>query len=342
MKFGMLTFLLSRNLEYEEVIGWAGANGFECLEIDVACSAFPKKRALLNMPDLLAGGKSALQKFTEPLRRHNLKINSFFNYGPNKLDCEPNTRKKAQDGLRETIKAAALLSVPVVVTNIGSHLKHAGVDNLNPLHTVINPWGIYYHGISHPEGERLMKEGFEVFAENYLPLASFAQDYNVKIAFEPSPFGGGAGAVAYSPETFDNLFKIANHPALGLNFDVSHLVWQGIDYISYAAILAREGRIFSCHAKDTEINWSRVKYAGFLADSWWRFRMPGWGEVDWPELIKTLRASGYDGALVLEPEDPYLGWKFDENGKTKDIELAKKGYLMGLQYLRHAALVAGS
>jgi sugar phosphate isomerase/epimerase len=337
----MLTFLLSRNLEYEEVIQWAGENGFECLEIDVTCSAVPNKRALLKVPDLLTGGNSEIQRIMEPVQRYNLTINSLFNYGPNKLDPDPNIRKRAQDGLKETIQAAALLSVPFVVTNIGSPLRHVGLVGINPLHTVINPWGIYYHGASHPEGDRLMKEGFEVFAENYLPLAEFAKELGVKIAFEPSPLGGGAGAVAYSPETFDRLFELIDHPALGLNFDVSHMVWQGIDYMTYAARLAKEGRIFSCHAKDTKINWARVKYAGYLADDWWCPRIPGWGEVNWPELIKTLNENGYDGSLILEPEDSHLGWEFNQDGKTKDIELAKKGFCMGLQYLSHAASISG-
>jgi sugar phosphate isomerase/epimerase len=340
MKIGMLTFLLSGHLNFDEMVQWAGENEFECLEVDVACSTSQGKKAMLNLPDLLTGGKSALRKVQEPLQRYNLTINSFLNYGPNKLDPDPETRRQAQEGLREAIRAASLLSVPIVVTNIGSPFRHVTGGSAIPAPAIINPWGIYYHGIPNVDGSRLMEEGYQVFAENYLPLAEFAQENGVRIAFEPSPVGGGAGAVASSPETFDRLFNVAGHPALGLNYDASHMVWQGIDYLAYAARLAQEGRIFSFHAKDTEINQARIRYAGYLADGWWRFRSPGWGVINWPELIKTLRENGYDGAMILEPEDPYLGWEFDKDGKTKDVELAKKGILMGAQYLRHALAIA--
>ena len=43
-------------------------------------------------------------------------------------------------------------------------------------------------------------------------------------------------------------------------------IWPGIDYLAYAGRLAREGRIFSCHAKDTEIVEEGVKVTGILSD----------------------------------------------------------------------------
>lgn len=333
MKIGLLTFLLSRSLDYEELVDWAGANGFEALEVDVDCSVFGQNRVLLPVEELLSGGKAALAKYTEPLKRNNIDIGSFLSYGPSKLDPDPEVRKKAQNDLKDHIRAASLLGVPVVTTNVGSHIKRDDGSKLNP-------WGIYFHGLPNPRNSERMREGFEVFAENYLPLAAFAQQNGVKIAFEPAPVGGGAGAVAHSPESFDELFKLADHPALGINFDPSQFVWQGIDYLSYAARLAREKRIFSCHAKDTEIVQSRVKYAGYLSSGWWRFRLPGWGEVNWVELIKTLRDNGYDRVMNLESEDIFAGWEFDDKGRILDIERAKRGCLLGKEYLIQALRIA--
>ena len=35
----------------------------------------------------------------------------------------------------------------------------------------------------------------------------------------------------------------------------------------------------------------------------YRFRIPGWGQVDWKEVITELSMVGYDGALSYEHED---------------------------------------
>ena len=40
---------------------------------------------------------------------------------------------------------------------------------------------------------------------------------------------------------------------------------------------------------------------------WWRYRVPGLGEVDWKRLIDTLYAGGFDGTVSVELEDPVLG-----------------------------------
>jgi sugar phosphate isomerase/epimerase len=72
-------------------------------------------------------------------------------------------------------------------------------------------------------------------------------------------------------------------------------------------------RIFHVHAKDTEIDYKRRAYQGTfgqaigavpgLGNGWWRFRTPGWGEVDWVRFISALVEIGYTGNLDIEHED---------------------------------------
>lgn len=335
MKIGLLTSALSRNLGYAEVIDWAGANGFESLEVDIGVSAFPDRHMLLNVSELLSGGKAALDAATEPLKRNDISIGSFFFYGLNNLHPDLEVRTKVLGGLRDSIRAAALMGVPVIVTAAGSPVPY------RPDRSRLNPWGIYYLGSVNAEGRRIRQEGYQIFAETYLPIADFAQANGVKIAFEPSAVGGGAGAVAHSPETFDELFKVADHPCLGMNFDPSHWLWQEIDYLSYAARLAREGKIFSCHGKDNEILSERIAYSGILGDGWWRHRIPGFGQVKWAELIHALQQNGYDRVINVEHEDPLFGFQFDAEGKIVDIELAKQAFLSGLAYLKVSRTTAG-
>ena len=47
----------------------------------------------------------------------------------------------------------------------------------------------------------------------------------------------------------------------------------------------------------------RLRRQGILGSSWWRYRLPGNGELNWPEIIAALRAIGYDGTISIEQED---------------------------------------
>ncbi|HEY4278585.1 MAG TPA: hypothetical protein VGM91_10215 [Conexibacter sp.] len=40
---------------------------------------------------------------------------------------------------------------------------------------------------------------------------------------------------------------------------------------------------------------------------WWRYRIPGLGEVDFRRYVDTLYAGGYEGVLSVEHEDPVWG-----------------------------------
>ena len=40
---------------------------------------------------------------------------------------------------------------------------------------------------------------------------------------------------------------------------------------------------------------------------WWRYRVPGLGEVDWRRLVDALYEGGFSGVLSVEHEDPIWG-----------------------------------
>jgi sugar phosphate isomerase/epimerase len=87
----------------------------------------------------------------------------------------------------------------------------------------------------------------------------------------------------------------------GLNFDPSHLDWQGIDVT--AAVREFSARIFHVHAKDVAIDPTKLARVGYLGDGWWRYVLPGYGRIRWGEFITQLRLAGYDGVLSIEHED---------------------------------------
>jgi sugar phosphate isomerase/epimerase len=87
----------------------------------------------------------------------------------------------------------------------------------------------------------------------------------------------------------------------GLNFDPSHLDWQGIDVA--AAVREFRERIFHVHAKDVTVDTTKLARVGYGGDGWWRYVLPGYGRIRWGEFITTLRLAGYDGVLSIEHED---------------------------------------
>jgi sugar phosphate isomerase/epimerase len=100
-----------------------------------------------------------------------------------------------------------------------------------------------------------------------------------------------------------------------------------MDYLQ--AVKAFGKRIFHVHVKDCEILEDKLAVEGILGHGWWRYRMPGWGEVNWPAFLSALMEAGFKGDLNLEHEDHLFG--FDDLAHS--AEKVKTGLLAGQKYL---------
>jgi sugar phosphate isomerase/epimerase len=107
------------------------------------------------------------------------------------------------------------------------------------------------------------------------------------------------------------MFELGLH----LNFDPSHLLWLGIDPI--AALRPYAERVVHAHAKDAQTFPGERDRYGFFGRAvnredpwdvgWWRYRIPGRGEIDWGRFVDALYEGGFDGVLSVEHEDPVWG-----------------------------------
>ena len=170
---------------------------------------------------------------------------------------------------------------------------------------------------------------YDQLAAYLTSLAERAAPGNVKIAIENWP-GPRNDYVATTPRGWAKLFDLAPHANLGLLFDPSHLVWQGIDHEQ--ALREFADRVFLVHAKDTVIDRPRLQETGYFGRDWWRYRLPGHGEIDWPGMLGLLRELGFDGVVSIEHED--ADWGATEDG---DLRLRQDGLDEGLRVL-HAAM----
>jgi sugar phosphate isomerase/epimerase len=182
-------------------------------------------------------------------------------------------------------------------------------------------------GMTGRHNQLSIDDNMPLFAERFDPIARMAADNGVRIAFEPWPgrvtgYGPYQWAnMAISPELYDRLFEAVPHDTLGIEYDASHYLWQGIDYIQ---ILRDYGdRIYHIHAKDILIDSERLKRKGVHGADWWRFVIPGLGQIEWPALLSAVRSTGYTGDLTVEHEDrTYYGERWNE------------GLMLGLKTLR--------
>ena len=201
----------------------------------------------------------------------------------NNIDLNLEARRRRNEHLKKMVEAANKLDIPVIATWVGRV-----------------PGGL----------EANMKAFEEVFPS----LVEYAEKHDVKITIENC-----VANIAYRPDIWEEMFRRVSSKYLGLEFDPSHLVFQFIDYID---VLRRFGdRVYHVHCKDTEILDDRLAYVGYTGEGWWRFRVPGLGEVDWGRFISTLMEVGYDYVLSIEHEDPlYPGVE----GYRKGLLVAKK------------------
>jgi sugar phosphate isomerase/epimerase len=280
VKLGMLTACLpDRSLA--DIAGWAAGEGYEALEVAAwpALGDRPFTASHLDVTDLDVDGTRAL------FENHDLELSSLAFYD-NNLHPDPAERKAINDHVGACIDAASRLGVPTVGTFVGRHPGRTVAENL--------------------------RDAAEVFA----PLVERAGEAGVKIVIENCVMEGWhpdgyPGNLAYSPELWEWMFDLG----LYLNYDPSHLVWMGIDPVT--ALEPYVDRIPHAQAKDIQLFPEKRHRYGWPGKAvvredpfdvgWWRYRVPGLGDVDWRRVVDTLYGGGFDGVLSVEHEDPVWG-----------------------------------
>ncbi len=176
--------------------------------------------------------------------------------------------EEVQEVAKKVIDAAALLGVPTICMLTG--IPRAGMSRIAMIKQVIP-------GIFRPIVDHAKEKGVQVAIENW--YATCLQGF----------------------DTFDCLLETLPDENFGLNYDPSHLVHQELDYM--APVTRYSKRIFHTHAKDCLVDVARRNFVGILGDGWWRYVIPGYGDIKWGEYIGELREAGYHGVLSIEHED---------------------------------------
>jgi sugar phosphate isomerase/epimerase len=208
-------------------------------------------------------------------------------YGRNVLAANPDERAMHRRNVIERLHFAAEEGIPLVVLATGREPGRSLRANLPDV--------------------------VEWLGGTVLPLARAG---GITVAIENCP---AVGNIATSPAMWHELFDVAL-PELTLGFDPSHLVWQMVD--PAAALDGWAPRISHVHVKDTMISRAALAREGIDGDGWWRYVLPGWGELNWAQLLGGLQSAHYAGALSIEHEDET--WLHSEGQVLQSLILARR------------------
>jgi sugar phosphate isomerase/epimerase len=245
--------------------------GFSCLELQAA--------------SLPLGNDAALAQVHETCLQNNIGVAAIACY---QNHLEAGNEAERLKTFRQAIEAAPKLNCKVVATMGGCTQESKDTGDIT--------------------------KSIPAFKKYFTQAAKIAEDNGVKIAFENWPGGHPAPLlinIAFCPQAWEAMFDAVPSPALGLEYDPSHLVRLDIDYLPLIARYA--DRIHHVHAKDTTIKTEILNEVGYIGQGWWHYSIPSLGVVEWDALFEQLKGIGYQGDVNIEHEDPnYQGHRFDD------------------------------
>jgi sugar phosphate isomerase/epimerase len=169
--------------------------------------------------------------------------------------------------------------------------------------------------------DALIEEGYQEILRLWTPIFDEFDAQGVKFALEIHP-----SEIAYDYYSTRKLLEVFDgRKTLGLNFDPSHLQWQGMDpalfYRDFAA------SIYHVHIKDSVVKLdgrsgilgSHLPFGDLRRG--WNFVSPGHGDVDFDMIIREANAAGYTGPLSVEWEDNGMDRLF---GAKEALELVRR------------------
>ncbi|MGX7031461.1 sugar phosphate isomerase/epimerase family protein [Vagococcus zengguangii] len=294
MKLGVFTPVFNQ-LSFEEMIEKVAESGLTAVEIGVGGNP---GNAHCDVETLLASEEARAIYLTK-LAEKGLTISAFSCHN-NPIDPNPVVAKEADETLRNAIKLASLMGVPVVNT-------FSGISGANETDTAVNwpvlPWPTEY-------GDNYNFQWEQRLIPYWKGINDYATEMGVKIGIELH-----GGFLCHTPYTMLKL-REATGEAIGCNLDPSHLWWQGIDPVGAIKILGKAGGIHHFHAKDTYLDQDNINMYGLtdmqpygnVQTRAWTFRSVGCGHSmqEWSDIISALRLYGYDYVLSIEHEDPLM------------------------------------
>lgn len=186
-------------------------------------------------------------------------------------------------------------------------------------------WPFIYPWPQRPAG--LVETAFQELARRWQPILDHCEQEGVDCCFEIHP-----GEDLHDGITYEQFREAVNgHVRCCMLYDPSHLIMQGIDYLTYIDHYRNVIKMF--HVKDAEFHPTGKSgfYGGF--QSWVcrpaRTRSLGDGQVDFAGIFSKLAQYDYEGWAVLEWE---CVLKHPEDGAREGADFIRKHIIRVTDY----------
>jgi len=294
MKFGAPVWPFQWDPPYEDTVRRIAKLGFKAVE-------------------LIAWQRDVFESYYTPQRVKDLRalmddlgveLSEFVSTPPGMASPDPAARKAAVEHFKLLVDTGVALGAKLVNT-VAPNPFELPFPRIMQKH-VYQEWTLDF------DPNLDWRQNWADYVEVVRQFCQICEDAGVKYALEPHPYRWMRNAASMM-----RLLDQVNSPALGMNFDPSHLFPMG--EMSQAVIYEVGDRIFHTHFSDND----------GASNAHWR---PGKGKIDWKGVLQALQAVGYDGVISIELEDvPGVAHRGQDSTPAFDREmLLSKAYLAEL------------
>lgn len=291
MKLGAAVWPFRWQPPYEEAVRRIAGLGFRAVE-------------------LIAWDSEALASYYTPAKVHDLRtlivdlgleLSEFVSTAAGMVSPDVGARQACLDHFRRVIEVADGLGTRTI--NTVAPMPH-GV-RVPPLKTL--PTAQVWTAEIDPGFDA--RVAWERLVEMAGRVMGIVEQAGMRYAMEAHPYRHVSSAASML-----RLLDRVPSPALGMNFDPSHMFPCGD--MPQLAIRELGSRVFHCHFSDNDA----------LTNAHWR---PGRGKIDWRAVLEALRDVGFDGTISIELEDvPGVATPRQESSAALDEEYrASRHYL---------------
>lgn len=167
----------------------------------------------------------------------------------------------------------------------------------------------------------MIEKGYDDVVSRWTPILDEYDKWGIRLALEVHPT-----EIAFDYYSTKKLLEKFNYRrTLGITFDPSHLLWQGLNPVMFLQDF--ENRIYNVHMKDVKLN--RDGRSGILGSHLefgdirrgWNFVSVGHGDVNFEDIIRQLNQMKYEGNITIEWEDSGMDRMY---GAKEALENLKK------------------
>jgi sugar phosphate isomerase/epimerase len=265
MKFGACVWPFQWNPPYDAALRRIAGLGFRAVEL------IAWDRAALDSyytPECIAG-------LRQLLKDEGLELSEFVSTPRGMANPDAAVRAQALEHFKRQVEVGVELGAPLI-NSVAPTPFELPVPRITQKH-LFQEWSLEL------SPELNWRENWEAYVEFVQRCCEVCEDAGVRYALEPHPY-----RLMRNAASMMRLIDQVRSPALGMNFDPSHLFPMG--ELSEMVIYEVGDRIFHTHLSDND----------GTSNAHWR---PGKGKIDWRAVLLALKGIGYDYVLSIELED---------------------------------------